>query len=195
MKAEFDVLTETLHSRTLERVGGEKIVQRRGAHPAVSDRVQRAPASARALHRGARFARASTRKPRSSGVSTSPAARRPVAPSIGCWRAASGGTAGCRATAACATNFEQPSGGGASFFVTDLLRKIIFPDRQLGTTSKVRVARHVRKQVLIGAGLLVLTTLIVIPAATSYLDNVDLDRRHGARRAGDAASAGRAARR
>ena len=72
------------------------------------------------------------------------------------------------------TNFEQPAGGSASFFVTDLLRKIIFPDRQLGTTSKLRVARHVRKQVLIGAGLLVLTTLIVIPAATSYLDNVDL---------------------
>ena len=53
VKAEFDVLTETLHSRTLERVGGEKVVQRRGAHPAVPDRVQRAPASARALHRGA----------------------------------------------------------------------------------------------------------------------------------------------
>jgi type VI secretion system protein ImpL len=72
------------------------------------------------------------------------------------------------------TQFEQHSGGNASFFVTDLLRKIIFPDRRLGTTSKVRVQRHIRKQFLIGGALLVLTALIVIPAAMSYLDNLDL---------------------
>src|SRR5690606_7534952 len=72
------------------------------------------------------------------------------------------------------TQFEQHSGGSASFFVTDLLRKIIFPDRRLGTTSKHRVQRHIRQQLVLGGALLVLTALLVIPAATSYLDNLDL---------------------
>jgi type VI secretion system protein ImpL len=173
VKAEFDVLTETLHSRTLERVGAEKVVQRRG-------RILQFPIEFSALRRPlARFIEELFRPSQyqetpllrgfyfSSGTQTGSPVDRVLAGGFG----RDGGVSrhgGLR------TNFEQPSGGGASFFVTDLLRKIIFPDRQLGTTSKLRVARHVRKQVLIGAGLLVLTTLIVIPAATSYLDNVDL---------------------
>src|SRR5690606_8104094 len=72
------------------------------------------------------------------------------------------------------TQFEQPAGGSASFFVTDLLRKIIFPDRRLRPAAKPSTQRHPRKQCVIGAAVLVRTALIVIPAATSYLDNVEL---------------------
>jgi type VI secretion system protein ImpL len=179
VKAEFDVLSQSLHARTLERVGGEKVVQRRA-------RILQFPIEFSGLRRPlARFIEELFRPSQyqetpllrgfyfSSGTQVGSPVDRVLAGGFG----RDGGLSrlgGQSRHAGPGTAFDQHSGGGVSFFVTDLLRKIIFPDRRLGTTSKIRVQRHIRRQVLLGAGLLVLTALIVIPAATSYLDNVDL---------------------
>jgi type VI secretion system protein ImpL len=173
VKAEFDVLTQTLHARTLERVGGEKVVQRRG-------RILQFPVEFGGLRRPlARFIEELFRPSQyqetpllrgfyfSSGTQSGSPVDRVLA-------GGAGRDGGLSRFGAPRTSFEPNAGGGVSFFVTDLLRKIIFPDRRLGTTSKLRVQRHMRRQILIGAGVLVLTSLIVIPAAMSYLDNLDL---------------------
>jgi type VI secretion system protein ImpL len=173
VKAEFDVLSQVLHSRTLERVGGEKVLQRRA-------RILQFPIEFSALRRPlARFIEELFRPSqyqetpllRGFYFSSGTQVGNPVDRALG---GASVRDAGLSRFGAVRTNFEQHAAGNASFFVTDLLRKIIFPDRRLGTTSKLRVERHVRRQLLLGAGLLVLTALIVIPAAKSYLDNLDL---------------------
>jgi type VI secretion system protein ImpL len=182
VKAEFDVLTDALHARTLERVAGEKVVQRRG-------RILQFPVEFTALRRPlARFIEELFRPSNyqetplmrgfyfSSGAQVGTPVDRVLAGGVG--GGALGGALGNSLPrhAAHRTQFDQhvPAGVSTSFFVTDLLRKIIFPDRRLGTTSKLRVQRHIRKQLLIGAGLLVATALIVIPAAIGYLDNLDL---------------------
>lgn len=176
VKSEFDVLTQSLHARTLERVGGERVLSRRA-------RILQFPVEFSGLRRPlARFIEELFRPSQyqetpllrgfyfSSGAQVGSPVDRVLAAGFG-GRSGGGGMA---PHAAHRTQFEQPAGGSASFFVTDLLRKIIFPDRRLGTTSKHSVQRHVRKQFVLGGALLVLTALVVIPAATSYLDNVDL---------------------
>lgn len=174
VKSEFDVLTQALHARTLERVGGERVVSRRA-------RILQFPVEFSALRRPlARFIEELFRPSQyqetpllrgfyfSSGAQVGSPVDRVLAAGAG------GRASGAPLHTAQRTQFEQHAGGSASFFVTDLLRKIIFPDRRLGTTSKHSVQRHVRKQFVLGGALLVLTALIVIPAATSYLDNLDL---------------------
>jgi type VI secretion system protein ImpL len=171
VKAEFDVLTTALHSRTVERVAGERVAQRRG-------RILQFPVEFSAMRRPlARFIEELFRPSTygetpllrgfyfSSGTQVGSPVDRVLAAGFG------GGMA--RQTGH-RTQFEAQQGGNASFFVTDLLRKIIFFDRRLGTTSKVRLQRHVRRQFLYGGGILLLTALIVIPAAMSYLENLDL---------------------
>jgi type VI secretion system protein ImpL len=174
VKAEFDVLTTALHARTVERVSDEKVSQRRG-------RILQFPVEFSALRRPlARFIEELFRPSTygetpllrgfyfSSGTQVGSPVDRVLAAGFG------GGGGGLPRHTAHRTQFEAQQGGNVSFFVTDLLRKIIFFDRRLGTTSKLRLQRHIRKQFLYGGGILVLTALIVIPAATSYLDNLDL---------------------
>jgi type VI secretion system protein ImpL len=174
VKAEFDLLTDTLHARTLERVGGEKVLSRRA-------RILQFPVEFAGLRRPlARFVEELFRPSQyqetpllrgfyfSSGTQGGSSVERAVA----------GGGMGrdglLSRFGGQRTNYDQNPGSSVSFFVTDLLRKIIFPDRRLGTTSKIRIQRHLRQQMVMGAGVLVLTSLIVIPAASSYLDNIDL---------------------
>jgi type VI secretion system protein ImpL len=173
VKAEFDVLTASLHARTLDRVGGEKVLQRRA-------RILQFPVEFSGLRRPlARFVEELFRPSqyqetplmRGFYFSSGTQVGSPVDRVVGGGAARDGLLSRFGAPR---TNFEPAGAANASFFVTDLLRKIIFPDRRLGTTSKLRIQRHIRQQVLVGAGLLVLTSLIVIPAAASYLDNVDL---------------------
>jgi type VI secretion system protein ImpL len=176
VKAEFDVLTEVLHSRTLERINGDRVVQRRG-------RILQFPVEFTALRRPlARFIEELFRPSqyqetplmRGFYFSSGTQVGSPVDRVVGGQAEDRGGI--LPRYTALRTSFDpQPQQtGNASYFVSDLLRKIIFPDRRLGTTSKVRVQRHIRKQLVIGAGLLGLTALIVIPAATSYIENLDL---------------------
>ena len=176
VKAEFDVLTEALHSRTLERVSAERMPQRRG-------RILQFPVEFTALRRPlARFIEElflptqyqETPLLRGFYFSSGTQVGSPVDRVVGGGGGERGGI--LPRYTALRTSFDPPpeQGTSASYFVTDLLRRIIFPDRRLGTTSKLRVQRHLRKQLLIGGGLLVLTAAIVIPAATSYIDNLDL---------------------
>jgi len=176
VKAEFDALTNVLHARTLERVSHEKVISRRG-------RVLQFPLEFTALRRPlARFVEELFRPSQyqetpllrgfyfSSGTQVGAPVDRAVGGGFGSDRPAKD----LRYTAL-GTSFDaQPVGPGSSFFVTDLLRKIIFPDRGLGTTSKIRIRRHIRKQFMLGGAALFVTALIVIPAATSYLENMRL---------------------
>jgi type VI secretion system protein ImpL len=61
-----------------------------------------------------------------------------------------------------------------SYFVTELFQKIVFPDRHLGARSSSRLKRRARLQILQISALAVLVLLAVIPAAASYVENMDL---------------------
>jgi type VI secretion system protein ImpL len=63
-----------------------------------------------------------------------------------------------------------------SYFVTDLFRSIIFPDRDLAMRSSSRVRRHLQKQIAYAAIALVTTMMLVLPAIVSYFNDVDLVR-------------------
>jgi type VI secretion system protein ImpL len=61
-----------------------------------------------------------------------------------------------------------------SYFVTELFQKVIFPDRHLGALSSSRVKRTTRLQLLQIAALALVVLVAVIPAAASYVENLDL---------------------
>lgn len=69
---------------------------------------------------------------------------------------------------------DRPPAQTASYFVTDLFKTIIFPDRHVAIRSSSRVRRGLRKQFVYMAAAFLLTLVIVIPAVLSYLDNSDL---------------------
>jgi type VI protein secretion system component VasK len=68
----------------------------------------------------------------------------------------------------------QPQGQSFSYFVTDLFRSIVFPDRYLAVRSTSLVQRYARRQVVYGVGPLFLTMLLVLPAAITYINDNDL---------------------
>lgn len=171
VKAEIDVLIAALHARTLERLPGERVQQRRA-------RVLQFPLEFGGLRRPlARFVEELFRPSQyqetpllrgfyfTSGTQTGAPVDRVLAAGFG---------GGARQMTSNRTRLDEPQSGASSYFVTDLLRRIIFADRQLATSSKHRVRRQVRQQIVLGAAALMLTAVVVIPAATSYLDNVEL---------------------
>lgn len=172
VKAELDVLASALHARTLERIAGERVQHRRG-------RVLQFPLELGAVRRPlARFIEEVFRPSQyqetpllrgfyfTSGTQTGSPIDRVLA----------GGLApeASRALAPHRTQLEDRQSGAASYFVTDLLRRIIFADRQLATSSRHALRRQLRRQIVLGTAALTLTAVIVIPAATSYVDNVAL---------------------
>jgi type VI secretion system protein ImpL len=172
VKTELDVLSDALHARVVERIVGEKLPQDRA-------RILQFPVAFTSVRRPlARFVDELFRPSQyqetplfrgfyfSSGTQTTPPGDRGLA----------GGFArtAARPLAAQRTELDQPQRGASSYFIADLLRRIIFPDHRLATRSKHRVRRHLRQQLVLGALALLLTILVVIPAATSYLTNVDL---------------------
>jgi len=173
VKAEFDLLSQALHARSLERLSGEKVVQRRARilqFPVEFTAVRRPLARLiEELFRPSQYQEAPLLRGFyfSSGTQTGSPVDRVLAAGLG-----GGGPA---RPVMQRTQFEQhQQGATSSYFVTDLLRRIIFPDRQLATNSKQRLRRHVRQQLVVGAIVLFVTLLIVLPATTSYLDNADL---------------------
>lgn len=170
VKAEFDVLTAALHARALERLGGERAPEPRA-------RVLSFPLEFAAVRRPlARFVEELFRPSQyqespllrgfyfTSGTQTGTPVDRVVA----------AGAGAARPPGLQRTQFEERPSGAASYFVTDLLRRIVFPDRQLGTSSSRGLRRHFKRQVVLGAAALLLTAIIVIPAAASYVDNLGL---------------------
>jgi type VI secretion system protein ImpL len=61
-----------------------------------------------------------------------------------------------------------------SYFVTDVFRSIIFPDRNAAVSSEMRLRRRARRQAVVVVGGLALTLAVVVPAVVSHLSNVDL---------------------
>src|SRR5215471_9135790 len=69
---------------------------------------------------------------------------------------------------------RAPAAQSQSYFVTDVFRSVIFPDRNAATSTERSARRRARRHAItVGAGLL-LTLAIVVPAVASYLDNTDL---------------------
>jgi type VI secretion system protein ImpL len=71
---------------------------------------------------------------------------------------------------------QAPQGQPVSYFVTELFRNIVFPDRHLAVRSTSLLQRYARRQILYGAGALFLTMLLVLPATITYLNDSDLVR-------------------
>jgi type VI secretion system protein ImpL len=172
VKAEFDLLTRVLHARVMDRIVSERVPQRRA-------RILQFPVEFSGVRRPlARFVDELFRPSQyqetplfrgfyfSSGTQTGSPVDRVLAGGFG--------ATGARPLAANRTQFEQQQAGAFSYFIADLLRRIIFVDRQLATRSKHRVRRHLRKQLVLGVIALLLTAIVVIPAAMSYLENVEL---------------------
>jgi type VI secretion system protein ImpL len=69
---------------------------------------------------------------------------------------------------------DRAPGPTHSYFVTDLFKTVIFPDRNLAMRSSSRIRRRVRKQIYYMAAALLAMLAVIIPAIFSYLDNSDL---------------------
>jgi type VI secretion system protein ImpL len=63
-----------------------------------------------------------------------------------------------------------------SYFVTDLLRGIVFPDRNVAVRTTSRVRREAKRHILYGAAALLFTLIVLLPAVINFLNNVDLVR-------------------
>ena len=61
-----------------------------------------------------------------------------------------------------------------SYFVTELFEKVIFPDRHLALHSTVRSRRRTIQQILMGCTALTITLIAVLPAMVSFGRNRDL---------------------
>jgi type VI secretion system protein ImpL len=61
-----------------------------------------------------------------------------------------------------------------SYFVTELFRRVIFPDRHLAMRSQSRVRRRTRRQAIQACVVALIVLALVIPAAASYVENSDL---------------------
>lgn len=58
-----------------------------------------------------------------------------------------------------------------SYFLTDLFQKVMFPDQQLAVRTAVEARRRLLLQVGFGTAALLLATLILVPALVSYFKN------------------------
>jgi type VI secretion system protein ImpL len=71
---------------------------------------------------------------------------------------------------------ERPSPPPQSYFVTDLFKTIVFPDRNVAVRSTSRLRRHAFRQMFAVAAAVMITLLAIIPGALSYADNAVLIR-------------------
>lgn len=69
-----------------------------------------------------------------------------------------------------------PRADAKSYFLTDLFRRVIFPDRFVAARTRGEARRQLLTRVGIGVGAAALAVLIVGPAASSYLKNRELVR-------------------
>ena len=194
VEAEFNLLTQSLHTRMLDRLAREP-------QPEVRARIIRFPLEFKPLR--APVARLIEELGRPNPYSETPFVR-------GFYF--SSGTQTGRSIDRVLNNMAQGFSLGMmahadarpkepkSYFVTELFSKVIFPDRHLAVRSLSQMRRSTRNQ-LIGAGAGVLAALFLLtPAATSYITNNRLVQKtdrdlHEARkleRTGDAAAAANA---
>ncbi len=167
--AEFEILSDVLHARMLERLARETVQEVRGRilqfplafeqlRPAVSrfidDLCQADPYRDSPILRGFYF---------SSGTQT--------------------GVSMDRVLANMSKGFDlRPTpppdlGRGRethSYFVTELFERVIFPDRHLAMHSTARLQRRSLQQLLMGGAAALITLIAVLPAMVSFARNRDL---------------------
>lgn len=71
----------------------------------------------------------------------------------------------------------QPSAADAkSYFLTDLFRRVIFPDQFVAARTRGEARRQLFARIAMGTAAAALATLIAVPAVTSYVKNRELVR-------------------
>jgi type VI secretion system protein ImpL len=169
VEAEFDVLTDVIHARMLDRLSREAVQDVRARvlqFPMAFERLrvpvsrfieelcQPDPYRDSPILRGFYF---------SSGTQTGVSMDRVLA------NMSKGFD--LRPTPAPEANRNREA---HSYFVTELFEKVIFPDRHLGMHSTTRVRRRVIQQILMGGSALLITLVAVLPAIVSFARNRDL---------------------
>jgi len=169
--AEFDVLIKALHARMIDRLAREPM-------PEVRARVLQFPVELSTL-------RAPIVHFIEQLVQSNPYQETPILRGFYFTSGTQVGRPMDRVLANMARGFDLgqlPALGQAapaqpvSYFVTDLFRGIVFPDRHLAVRSTSLLQRYARRQVLYGAAALFLTMILVLPAAITYLNDSDLVR-------------------
>ncbi len=61
-----------------------------------------------------------------------------------------------------------------SYFVTDLFRRVVFPDQNIAGATELAIKRRVLTQALIAGGLMLFGALLAIPAVFTYANNREL---------------------
>ncbi|MCW5834343.1 MAG: type VI secretion system membrane subunit TssM [Labilithrix sp.] len=169
-EAEFDLLLEALHGNALRRLASARGQRQRA-------RVQQFPLEMRAVKGAlAEFVGALLRKNNfqetplfrgayfTSGTQEGLPLDRVMGGMVRAF--------GLRMTAPDA----GPRADAKSYFLTDLFRRVIFPDRFVAARTRGEARRQLLTRVGIGVGAAALAGLIAVPAVTSYLKNRELVR-------------------
>ena len=167
---EFEVLVKALHARMIERLSREPM-------PEVRTRVLQFPVELQGL-------RAPIGHFIEQLVQVNPYQETPILRGFYFTSGTQVGRPMDRVLANMARGFDlgplpalgQPQGQSFSYFVTDLLRNIVFPDRHLAVRSTSLVERYARRQIFYGVGALFLTMLLVLPATITFINDNDLVR-------------------
>jgi len=166
VEAEFDLLSDVLHARMLERISRESVQEVRSrilqfpiAFEALRPQVSRFidalflvdPYRDSPLLRGFYF---------SSGTQTGASMDRVLVNM----------NRGFDLRPNAGVPLNRP-GDAHSFFVTELFEKVIFPDRHLAIHSSLRARRQTIQQMLMGGAALLITSIAVLPAMVSFARN------------------------
>ena len=169
VEAEFDVISDVVHSRMIERLARESVQE-------VRQRVLQFPLAFEAL------------RPQVSHFidelcQSDPYRDSPILRGFYFSSGTQTGVSMDRVLANMSRGFDlRPAGAPDvsrnrethSYFVTDLFEKVVFPDRHLAIHSTTRQRRRSIRQLLMGGTALLTTLIIVLPAIVSFAKNRDL---------------------
>ncbi|HET7538604.1 MAG TPA: type VI secretion system membrane subunit TssM [Polyangiaceae bacterium] len=169
VEAEFDVLTDVLHARMLDRIARETVQD-------VRSRILQFPIAFEAL-------RAQVSHFIDALFRVDPYRDSPLLRGFYFSSGTQTGASMDRVLANMSKGFDLRLNAGApanrpgdphSYFVTELFEKVIFPDRHLAIHSSARTRRQTTQQILIGGAALLITSVAVLPAMVSFARNRNL---------------------
>ncbi|HEV3190336.1 MAG TPA: type VI secretion system membrane subunit TssM [Polyangiaceae bacterium] len=169
VEAEFDVLLDGLHARMLDRLSAERSPERRA-------RILQFPIELRALRAPlATFIEALCR-PDADG-------ERPILRGFYLTSGTQVGRPVERVIAGMLRGFDLRGGSAAprtaageehSYFVSDVFRTVILPDRDLAARSVAGTQRRSRRELLLAMAALGVAVFVLLPAMVSYVRNAQL---------------------
>lgn len=166
VEGELEALAERVHARVLDRIPAERDLQRRARLmqfplefrafaarlPTFVDALLRADAAHDPLlFRGFYLT--------SAMQAGAPLWRTPQTPS---------------ASLPAQPSQPAPAGEAKSYFVTDVFRSVVLPDRGLASSSSVGARGRLRRELRAGLIALAVTLLVLVPAIVSYVRNTGL---------------------